>query len=84
MVDAGSLARSHPTSPAVPGAGPAAPPDSTPAGEFTVIDAKTADVSNLATRMVKFLTPRPSILSKTKIIGFQLHDPCVGQLAVSC
>jgi ABC transport system ATP-binding/permease protein len=60
VVDAGSLARSHPTSPAVPGAGPAAPPDSTPAAEFTVIDAKTADVSNLATRMVKFLTPRPS------------------------
>ncbi|ORW75272.1 ABC transporter ATP-binding protein [Mycobacterium saskatchewanense] len=33
-------------------------PDPTPAAEFTVIDAKTADVSNLATRMVKFLSPR--------------------------
>ena len=33
-------------------------PDSTPAAEFTVIDARTADVSNLATRMVKFLSPR--------------------------
>ncbi len=33
-------------------------PEPTPAAEFTVIDAKTADVSNLATRMVKFFTPR--------------------------
>jgi len=35
-------------------------PSSTPPAEFTVIDAKTGDVSNLATRMVKFLSQRSS------------------------
>ncbi len=34
--------------------------ESAPPAESTVIDVKTADVSNLATRFVKFLTPRPS------------------------
>ncbi|OMC47234.1 ABC transporter ATP-binding protein [Mycobacterium sp. IS-2888] len=43
VVNAGRLATPHPAPPNV---------------ESTVIDAKTADVSNLATRMVKFLTPR--------------------------
>ncbi|WP_083667209.1 ATP-binding cassette domain-containing protein [Mycobacterium sp. SP-6446] len=42
----------------VANAGRLATPHPPPPGEFTVIDAKTADVSNLATRMVKFLTPR--------------------------
>ena len=39
-------------------AGSAAP--STPPAEFTVIDAKPGDVSNLATRFVKFLSQRTS------------------------
>ncbi len=39
-------------------AGSAAP--DTPPGEFTVIDAKPGDVSNLATRFVKFLSQRSS------------------------
>ncbi|WP_293324704.1 FHA domain-containing protein [Mycobacterium sp.] len=34
-------------------------PTPTPPTEFTVIDAGGSDVSNLATRMVKFLSPRP-------------------------
>ncbi|OBK65385.1 ABC transporter ATP-binding protein [Mycobacterium colombiense] len=36
-----------------------------PAAEFTVIDAKTADVSNLATRFVKLLSPRASSAAGT-------------------
>ncbi len=44
-----------------PDEGGARAPDLTPAAEFTVIDAKTADVSNLATRMVKFLSPRSGV-----------------------
>ena len=35
-------------------------PNTPPAGEFTVIDAKPGDVSNLATRFVKFLSQRSS------------------------
>jgi ABC-type multidrug transport system ATPase subunit len=35
-------------------------PDTPPAGEFTVLDAKPGDVSNLATRFVKFLSQRTS------------------------
>ncbi len=34
--------------------------DSAPPAEFTVIDAGKADVSNLATRMVKFFSPNPA------------------------
>ncbi|HWF29999.1 MAG TPA: ATP-binding cassette domain-containing protein [Mycobacterium sp.] len=45
--------------------GAAALPDSTPAIESTVIDAKTADVSNLATRFVKLLSPRSSSAAGT-------------------
>ncbi|MGA8254431.1 MAG: ATP-binding cassette domain-containing protein, partial [Mycobacterium sp.] len=37
-----------------------AAPDTPPAGKFTVIDAKPGDVSNLATRFVKFLSQRSS------------------------
>src|SRR4029077_7606212 len=37
----------------------------TPATESTVIDTKTADVSNLATRFVKLLSPRSSSAAGT-------------------
>ena len=40
--------------------GSAAPPSSTPPAEFTVIDANSADISNFATKMVKFLSQRPT------------------------
>jgi ABC transport system ATP-binding/permease protein len=60
VINAGTLARSHPTPPGGSNADAAALPDSTPSIESTAIDAKTGDVSNLATRFVKFLTPRPS------------------------
>ncbi|MGB9224571.1 ATP-binding cassette domain-containing protein [Mycobacterium sp.] len=43
-----------------------APQDRPPATELTVIDAKSADVSNLATRMVKFLSQRSSGASTAK------------------
>ncbi|ORA80416.1 ABC transporter ATP-binding protein [Mycobacterium malmoense] len=49
-------------------AGAPAWPEPTPPTESTVIDARTADVSNLATRMVKFLTPRSSAATKTGTI----------------
>ena len=39
--------------------------DATPAIESTVIDAKTADVSNLATRFVKLFAPRSSSAAST-------------------
>ncbi|BBY20863.1 ABC transporter ATP-binding/permease protein [Mycobacterium stomatepiae] len=51
---------------------PSARPDETPPAESTVIDAKTADVSNLATRFVKLLSPRSSSAAGTagaKTIG---------------
>lgn len=63
-----SLNRKSPTAPhdelAVVSA--AAPPTkvSLPT-EFTVIDAETADTSNRATRMVKFLSPRSPVTAKT-------------------
>ncbi|MGZ4584441.1 MAG: ATP-binding cassette domain-containing protein [Mycobacterium sp.] len=40
-------------------------PGSTPPTELTVVDAKTADVSNLATRFVKLLSPRSSAAAGT-------------------
>ncbi|MCV7442511.1 ATP-binding cassette domain-containing protein [Mycobacterium paraense] len=40
-------------------------PDAAPPAESTVIDAKTADVSNLATRFVKLLSPRMSAAAGT-------------------
>jgi ABC transport system ATP-binding/permease protein len=46
-------------------AGSVASPVSTPATESTVIDTKTADVSNLATRFVKLLSPRSSSAAGT-------------------
>ena len=61
MVNAGSPARPYAESDT--GAPPR--PDSTPPAEFTVIDAKTADVSNLATRFVKLLSPRSSSAAGT-------------------
>ncbi|MCV7074561.1 FHA domain-containing protein [Mycobacterium szulgai] len=36
-----------------------------PPAEFTVVDAQSGDVSHLATRMVKLLSPRPSAPVKT-------------------
>ena len=39
-------------------AGRTAPPTSTPPAEFTVIDVRAGDSSNLTTRMVKFLSQR--------------------------
>ncbi|ORB41555.1 ABC transporter ATP-binding protein [Mycobacterium paraseoulense] len=46
-------------------AGAPAQPGSTPPTELTVVDAKTADVSNLATRFVKLLSPRSSAAAGT-------------------
>jgi ABC transport system ATP-binding/permease protein len=60
VVNADSAARSYAAPPAAGEADAPAKKDATPAAEFTVIDAKAADVSNLATRMVKFLSPRSS------------------------
>jgi ABC-type multidrug transport system ATPase subunit len=65
VVDAASPARSY----APPHEGrDAGVPDSTPAAEFTVIDARTADVSNLATRMVKFLSPRSPVADRAGVV----------------
>jgi len=48
----------------------AAAPDSPASAEFTVIDARPGDVSNVATRMVKFLSQRSSRTSEpTKTAG---------------
>jgi ABC-type multidrug transport system ATPase subunit len=63
VVDPGSPARLAATPPAGADVGP--PPASIPAAELTVIDAKTADVSNLATRFVKLLSPRASSAAGT-------------------
>ncbi|MGD1208450.1 FHA domain-containing protein [Mycobacterium seoulense] len=46
-------------------AGVPAQPGSTPPTELTVVDAKTADVSQLATRFVKLLSPRSSAAAGT-------------------
>jgi ABC-type multidrug transport system ATPase subunit/predicted component of type VI protein secretion system len=51
---------------------PAIRPDAPPPAESTVVDARTADVSNLATRFVKLLSPRMSAAAGTagaKTIG---------------
>ncbi|SPM42975.1 ABC transporter ATP-binding protein, partial [Mycobacterium numidiamassiliense] len=53
------------TQPAAPTDSPAAQPEPTPPTEITMIDAKTADVSNLATRFVKLLSPRSSSAAGT-------------------
>jgi ABC transport system ATP-binding/permease protein len=65
VVNAGTLAGPDPAPPAGSNTGSAALPDSAPAIESTVIDAKTGDVSNLATRFVKLLTPRSSSAAGT-------------------
>lgn len=44
----------------------APPRGSTPPAELTVVDAKSADVSNLATRFVKLLSPRSSAAAGTR------------------
>ncbi len=61
-----------PDPPTVVGTGALALPESTPPAEVTVIDAKTADVSNLSTRFVKLFSPRSSAAAGTagaKTIG---------------
>ena len=57
--------RTPPDQLTVVNAGAPAPPDATPAIESTVIDANTADVSNLATRFVKLFSPRSSSAAGT-------------------
>jgi ABC transport system ATP-binding/permease protein len=47
--------------------GAAASPNLPPPAELTVVDAKSGDVSNLATRMVKFLSQRTSAATKTAL-----------------
>jgi ABC transport system ATP-binding/permease protein len=69
-VPPGMPRRTPPEEPTVVNARSAAPPDSPPPAEFTVIDVKPGDVSNLATRMVKFLSQRSSRTSEpTKTAG---------------
>jgi ABC transport system ATP-binding/permease protein len=63
VVHAGSSAGPQPVAPAESPA--AAQPEATPPNEITMIDAKTADVSNLATRFVKLLSPRSSSAAGT-------------------
>ncbi len=60
VVHAGSEPPAHPTPRAGTNTADVVRPDSTPAAEFTMVDAKGGDESNLATRMVKFLSQRPS------------------------
>ncbi len=65
VIDPGSPARSQALPAAGAETGAPAQQTGTPAAEFTVIDAKTADVSNLATRFVKLLSPRASSAAGT-------------------
>ncbi|WP_372494606.1 FHA domain-containing protein [Mycobacterium colombiense] len=65
VIDPGSPARLQVTPPVADGIAAPSQPSPTPAAEFTVIDAKTADVSNLATRFVKLLSPRASSAAGT-------------------
>jgi ABC transport system ATP-binding/permease protein len=54
-----------PDQPTVINTGSVAPPEPTPPAESTVIDARTADMANLATRFVKLLSPRSSSAAGT-------------------
>ena len=64
VVNPGAANRTHATPPAGSStASPARPDTSVPPAEFTIVDAKAGDVSNLATRMVKFLSQRSSTVS---------------------
>ncbi|OBG37274.1 ABC transporter ATP-binding protein [Mycobacterium sp. E3198] len=65
MPPAGGPLRAAPPDPMTVVHAPTAPPDAPPPAESTVIDAKTADVSNLATRFVKLLSPRLSAAAGT-------------------
>ncbi|OBH58536.1 ABC transporter ATP-binding protein [Mycobacterium sp. E2479] len=65
VIDPGSPARLQVTPSAADQAKAAPTPSNPPAAEFTVINAKTADVSNLATRFVKLLSPRASSAAGT-------------------
>jgi ABC transport system ATP-binding/permease protein len=64
-VNAGSAALRHSAPPGGSYTGAPARPDAPPPAESTVIDAKTADVSNLVTRFVKLLSPRSSSAAGT-------------------
>jgi ABC-type multidrug transport system ATPase subunit len=71
-VNVGSTAMPQAAPPGWSNTGATARPDAPPPAESTVIDAKTADVSNLATRFVKLLSPRLSAAAGTagaKTIG---------------
>ncbi|WP_082972720.1 FHA domain-containing protein [Mycobacterium sp. E2497] len=47
-----------------------------PAAELTVVDAKSADVSNLATRFVKLLSPRSSAAAGTRALTIGRAAEC--------
>jgi ABC-type multidrug transport system ATPase subunit len=64
-VNVGSAATPQAAPPGISDTGATARPDAPPPAESTVIDAKTADVSNLATRFVKLLSPRLSAAAGT-------------------
>ncbi|MDT5116863.1 MAG: transport system ATP-binding/permease protein [Mycobacterium sp.] len=65
VVNAGSLAGAQTGPPPGTDTGVPAEVDSTPPAESTVIDAKTADVSNLTTRFMKLLSARSSSAAGT-------------------
>jgi ABC transport system ATP-binding/permease protein len=68
VVDAGSAAGAQLTPRAGSGI-ETAQPASTPSAEFTIIDAKAGDVSNLATRFVKFLSQRSDASAPVRTAG---------------
>jgi ABC-type multidrug transport system ATPase subunit/predicted component of type VI protein secretion system len=65
VVNAGSLAGAQTGPPPGTDTGVPAEVDSTPPAESTVIDAKTAEVSNLTTRFMKLLSARSSSAAGT-------------------
>ena len=65
VIDLGSPARLRVTPPPAAGETGGLGPSPTPATEFTVIDARSAAVSNLATRFVRLLSPRASSAAGT-------------------
>jgi ABC-type multidrug transport system ATPase subunit len=65
VIDPGSPARMQAAPPGASETKAPPEPSAAPAAEFTVINAKTADVSNLATRFVKLLSPRASSAAGT-------------------
>ena len=65
MVNAGPAPPAHLTPRAGSYTGSVAPSGPTPPAEFTIIGAKAGDESNLATRMVKFLSQRSATTSRS-------------------